>query len=281
MSTIYSLSYLTCLDQPPARAIQVAAATGYRCVGIRLLPASIGGIAHRLMDDPHGLSETLAAMRDTGVRVFDLEIIRLDRDFSPEAYLRFFETGAKLGASAVLVAGDDDDESRLTGSFARACEAAAPFGLSMDLEFMPQTKVPDVRAALRVLEKADQLNSAIIVDALHFARSRSSLDDAASIPRKWMNYLQICDAPPEIPDTIEELNHTARCERLLPGEGGLDLAGLFSRLPRNLPISVEVPNDKRAPLLGPAEWARQALEATKATLAKVPGYQDVPAPTSP
>ena len=174
MSTIYSLSYLTCLDQPPPRAIQVAAATGYQCVGLRLLPASPGGIAHRLMDDPHGLSETLAAMRDTGVRVFDLEIIRLDRDFSPEAYLRFFETGAKLSARSVLVAGDDDDESRLTDSFARACEAAAPFGLSVDLEFMPQTKVPDVRAALRVLEKAGQSNSAIIVDALHFARSRSS-----------------------------------------------------------------------------------------------------------
>jgi sugar phosphate isomerase/epimerase len=223
----------------------------------------------------------LAAIRDTGVRVFDLEIIRLDRDFAPEAYLPFFETGAKLSARSVLVAGDDDDESRLTDSFARACEAAAPFGLSMDLEFMPQTKVSDVRAALRVLEGADQPNSALIVDALHFARSRSSLDDAASIPPKWMNYLQICDAPPEIPDTIEGLNHTARCERLLPGEGGLDLEGLFSRLPRNLPISVEVPNDKRAPLLGPEEWARQALEATKATLARVPGYQDVPAPMSP
>ena len=86
---------------------------------------------------------------------------------------------------------------------------------------------------------------------------------------------------PKFPIRSTELNHTARCERLLPGEGGLDLAGLFSRLPRNLPISVEIPNDKRAPLLGPEEWARQALEATKATLAKVPGYQDVPAPTSP
>jgi sugar phosphate isomerase/epimerase len=84
-----------------------------------------------------------------------------------------------------------------------------------------------------------------------------------------MNYAQICDAPGEIPTTVEGLIHTARCERLLPGDGGIDLVSLFAALPSGLPVSVEVPNEKQAPAVGPLEWARQALAKTKATLDRI------------
>jgi hypothetical protein len=55
----------------------------------------------------------------------------------------------------------------------------------------------------------------------------------------------------------------------LPGEGGIDLAALFRMFPRDLPTSVEIPNDKRMPALGAEEWARQALIASKALLARL------------
>jgi sugar phosphate isomerase/epimerase len=84
-----------------------------------------------------------------------------------------------------------------------------------------------------------------------------------------MNYAQICDAPGEIPNTVEGLIHTARCERLLPGEGDIDLVSLFANLPADLPISVEVPHETRAPAAGAREWARQALALTKATLDRI------------
>jgi len=282
MQPVFSLSYLSCLDQPPPRAIAVAAEAGYSHVGLRLLPAAPGGVAHRLMDDPAGLADTLAALCDTGIRVFDLEMIRLGADFAVEPYRAFLETGARLGARAVLVAGDDRDEGRLTDSFSTLCEASAPYGLSAELEFMPQTQVRDVRSALRVLTGAGQANAGIIVDALHFQRSRSSIDDALAIPAHWLTYLQICDAAAEIPESIEALNYTARHERLLPGEGGIDLVGLFAKLPRDLPISVEVPNDRRAAAAGATGWARQALAAARAVLAAAWADAEVapdPAPT--
>jgi len=268
MPPIFSLAPLTLLDLPPAELIAVAARTGYQRVGFRLLPAAPGGTAYPLMQDARALEETLARMRDTGVSVFDLEIVRIGADFRASEFLQFFEVGARLGAKAMLVAGDDADEARLTASFAALCEAAAPFGLSADLEFMPWTKVPDARTALRIVTGAAQANGGVLVDALHFARSASSLADIAAIPRQRLHYAQICDAPAEIPSTTEGLIHTARCERLLPGEGGIDLAGLFRSLPDDLPISVEIPNDKRAPALGAEEWARQALAASKAALAQ-------------
>jgi hypothetical protein len=55
----------------------------------------------------------------------------------------------------------------------------------------------------------------------------------------------------------------------LPGEGGIDLAGLFKTLPEDLAVSVEIPNEKRAPVLGAEEWARQALLASTTTLARL------------
>ena len=269
MPAIYSLAHLTALDLPPAELIAVAARAGYQKVGLRLLPASPGGVAYPLMRDARALADALARMGDTGVGVFDLEVLRLGAGFRASEYLPFFEVGAQLGAKAMLVAGDDPDESRLTASFAALCEAAAPFGLSADLEFMPWTKVPDARTALRVVTGAAQANGGVLVDALHFARSASSLADVAGIPRHRLHYAQICDAPAEIPATTEGLIHTARCERLLPGEGGIDLARLFASLPADLPVSVEIPNDKRAPALGAEEWARQALVASVHTLAQL------------
>ncbi len=110
----------------------------------------------------------------------------------------------------------------------RCAQAAAPFGLSADLEFMPWTKVPDARTALRVVLGAAQPNGGVLVDALHVARSATSLADLAAIPRERLHYAQICDAPAEVPSTVEGLIHAARCERLLPGDGGIDLAGIFS-----------------------------------------------------
>ena len=60
--------------------------------------------------------------------------------------------------------------------------------------------------------------------------------------------------------------HTARCERLMPGEGGIDLQGLFAALPRDLPVSVEVVHLDRMAQAGQAEWARQSLAISRALL---------------
>ncbi|MVA22043.1 TIM barrel protein [Agrobacterium vitis] len=266
MSRPYSLSYLTYLDLAPPHAVEVASKAGYDYLGLRLLPAVKGGVCHPLMDNPQMLAETLAIMRGTGVEVFDLEMIRLQADFNVEDYRSFFEIGQKLGARAVLIAGDDEDRSRLIDSFAQVCEAAQPYRISAQLEFMPQTNVRNIKDAITVLEKSGGNNCGIIFDSLHFARSGSTLDDLKSIPREWLAYAQICDGPEIGPDTIEGLNYAARHERLLPGDGELDLRQWFSLIPANIPISVEVPNDKQAPEYGALNWSRKALAMSKAIL---------------
>jgi sugar phosphate isomerase/epimerase len=265
MTTPYSLAHLTVLSLAPPQMVDVAARAGYDCVGLRLLPAVPGGAAYPLMHDPAALRETKARCSDTGIGVFDLEIVRLDAAFDARQYQAFLETGAELGAHAVLVAADDQDEVRLADSYAAFCAAALPFNLSADLEFMPWTAVKDLNSAVRVIDAAgNPANAGVLVDALHFGRSASTLDQLRSLPRRWLHYAQVCDAPAGIPATDAELIHTARSERLLAGEGGLELKQMLRALPCDLPLSIEIPNDRRAPALGPLEWARQALAAARA-----------------
>jgi sugar phosphate isomerase/epimerase len=266
--TDYSLAYLTSVPCSPADALVLAAKLGYKYTGVRIAPASPGGDFSPLVTDAAMLRETAARSRDSGARVFDVEIVRLAADFKVAAFTPFLETCGALGARAILVAGDDPDEGRLTASFAALCDAAADYGLTADLEFMPWTKVPDARSALRVVGNAARPNGRILVDALHAGRSATTLADLAAIPRAMLSYAQLCDAPGEIPATHEGLIHTARCARLLPGEGGIDLVGILSQLPVDLPISVEIPNEERLPALGAEEWARQALAAAKMIVAK-------------
>lgn len=265
-SRTYSLAQLTALPYTPPQMVDLAAATGCDACGVRLLPAAPGGAHHPMTGGSPQLAETLARQRDTGVRVLDLEIIRIGAGFDARAHGAFFEVGAALGAKHVLVAGDDADVGRMTANFAALCDAAAPFGLSCDLEPMPWCPVASVPDATRIVDGAARPNGAVLVDALHFFRSASTLDDVRRLPRSRLNYAQICDGRVPGPTTPEGLIHDARCERLLPGEGGFDLHALFAALPADLPVSVEIPSDTRAPAMGYLAWAKAAVAASRRVL---------------
>ena len=266
MSRTYSLAYLTGSSFTPPEMISAAATLGYGAVGLRLLPATPDGAVQTLIGDAAAVRETLSRMKATGIGVLDIEIIRIVPEFSVADFEPFMEIGQALGAKAILVAGDDPAEARLVDRFAAVCRAAAPFGLSCDLEFMPFTIVRNLADATRIVRAAGEPNARVLVDALHFDRSDSTIEQVRALPRDWLSYAQICDAPHIVSPTREQLLHTARVERLLPGEGDIPLGPLFQALPKDLPISIEIPNDARMAKLGPMEWARQALAATRAVV---------------
>ena len=93
----WSLSFLTCLGAGPEDSIRAAAASGYDFVGLRLAPATPGGVAWPLMDDPARVRDLRALLADCGIGVFDVEMIRLGPGFAPEPYLPLLECCAELG----------------------------------------------------------------------------------------------------------------------------------------------------------------------------------------
>ncbi|MBB4000188.1 sugar phosphate isomerase/epimerase family protein [Aureimonas pseudogalii] len=268
MTRKLALSFLTCLGAAPEEAVRAAAAAGYDHVGLRMLPAAPNGLAFPLMDDPGRVRDLAALMKDEGISVFDMEIVRIGPTFEVEPLRPFLDCTARLGAKTILVAGDDPDEARLTASYVAFCEAAARFGLTADLEFMPQSDLRDLAAALRVLRAAGQPNQGVIVDALHVSRAGVSPAEIAAIPPQWLHYAQICDAPAAVPTGRDALNFTARHDRLLPGEGGIDLAAIFAALPSDLPVAVEIPNDRQSAGHSPAQWAKRARDASLAVLSE-------------
>ena len=267
MMPSFSLAALTALELAPPELIDVAAACGYEHVGLRLLAAMPGGVAYPLMEDEAALRQTIARLDATGVTVADLEVVAMRPETEIEAFSAFFEAGARLRAKHVLVAAYDPDLERFADRYARFCEAAAPYGLTADLEFMPWTSVPDLATARRIVDRVAQANAGVLVDALHFDRSQSAIGDIATIPAGKLHYWQLCDAAAARPTSTEQMMHVARNERMFPGEGGLDLVSLARAMPPDIVVSLEVPTVTLAKTMDAEARARRALSGARSVIA--------------
>jgi sugar phosphate isomerase/epimerase len=115
---------------------------------------------------------------------------------------------------------------------------------------MHWSAVPDVASAHRALAQVRRRNVGVLIDALHFGHLASTLADVRALLREWIHYGQISDGTLPGPGTCEVLIHDARCARLLPGQGDIELPALFARNPDDGPINIEVPNDERSAAMG-------------------------------
>ena len=66
-----------------------------------------------------------------------------------------------------------------------------------------------------------------------------------------------------MPTTNEGLIHTARFERLFPGEGGIDMHGILAALPAGIPYALEIPRATLVAQVGAKEHARLAIAAAR------------------
>lgn len=261
-----SLAFLSCAELTPDAAVHAAAAAGYDFVGLRFLPAATDG-PYPIMDDPALQARVARALSETGVGLADIEIARLGPDTDVAVFGPFLELGERLGARNVLVAGDDADHGRLTETFARFCDLAAPHGLTADLEFMPWTGLRSLPEALRVVEDAARPNGGVLVDALHWSRSDGTCAQVRALPHARINYAQLCDGPVPFDRDDASLIAVARGARLPPGRGGIDLVGLVRSLPEGTVLSLEVPEVEATRIADPVARARALRMAAQAVLA--------------
>ncbi|MFJ7217714.1 sugar phosphate isomerase/epimerase family protein [Amycolatopsis sp. NPDC098790] len=265
----YSLAHLTALPLSPPELVDAAANAGYRYVGLRLTRVTPQEPHYPLATDPALLRSTKARLAATGVDVLDIELARIGPDDEPRDFLRVLEAGAELGARLVITQLPDPDPVRKVDHFTELCDLARPLGLTLDLEFPSWTETADLAEAVRVLRAADRPNAGLLIDVLHFARSGSSVAELRTLPREWFHFAHVCDAPAEIPAGTAEVIHTARFQRLFPGEGGLDVAGILAALPPDIPYALEIPRATLVAQVGAGEHARLALAAARRHLASL------------
>lgn len=257
-----SLAALTVIELAPPDMVSCAADAGFSHVGLRLLPATAEEPVYPVVGDTPMVREIARRLASTGVHVHDIEILRLKPETRASDYREVLETGARLGARAALVAGNDDDESRLVANFAELAAIADTLHLSLALEPMPWTDVRDVAAGLRIIERSGARNAGLVIDAIHVDRAGTTPAELAALPAARIGYAQLCDAPAERPRDTPTLLHQARAERMMPGDGGLDLVGMLRALPPRVAVSVEVPMRKLSQTVDARERATRLREKT-------------------
>jgi sugar phosphate isomerase/epimerase len=146
-------------------------------------------------------------------------------------------------------------------------ERARRRGVRLTLEFLPESAIPDLATAARIVTAVGAGNLGMMLDTWHFARTHGTLDELAKLPRGLVTGLQISDRREPPPGTT----YTPMGGRLLPGEGELPLVpllqGLLAREP-HLTVGVEVFSDDLRALPAAAVAARVGA-STRSVLKKV------------
>lgn len=268
MAHQYSLAHLTVLEVAPPEMVEMASRVGYDYVSLRVIPVGTAGEPrYELARDADMKRRTKRAMDATGVRLLDVELARIVAGLDPKTYEPAMEVAAELGGKYLLSSVWVDDHNFTVDAFAELCSLAKPYGLAVCLEFVTWASVTDLKGAMSILREAGCENCGLMIDTLHFNRSRVEPEELDEVPREYFRFAHLCDGPKEIPADRDGLIFTGRDARLYVGEGGIDIAAILNRVPE-MPYSIELPNVARVKEYGYEEHAKRCLESAKAYFAE-------------
>jgi sugar phosphate isomerase/epimerase len=265
MQNQFSLAHLTIIGCTPPEMTYIAARAGYDFVSLRLIPMGVPGEAACLPLEKQMIRKTKAALDETGVKLLDIELARILADRDPKTYVPAMEAAAELGARHIISSAwttDRSDRDFIVERYAEICDLAGPFGLTVDLEFPTFSRLTNLQEAADIVHSANRSNGGILIDTLYFHFSNIGLDELTALPPDWFHLIHICDTAEEIPTTRDGMIRIARDERLYIGEGCIDFAAIFDRVP-GVPFSIELPSLKRVKELGYEGHARRCLETAK------------------
>lgn len=259
----YSLAHLTAMALPPVDLIEVAAKTGYTYVGLRMSRVTPQEPLYPLITSRVAMAAAKAALAATGVKVWDVELARMDPSLDAEHFFPMLDATAELGAKHVICQLPDPNRERAHERFAKLCDHAKPRGITINLEFPWWTETGDLTIATTVLNTVKRDNAGMLIDMLHFYRSGSSLAALKALPREWFHFAHVCDGPKTIGSDIDSILHEARSLRYFPGDGDFGVKDILACLPDPIPYALEIPGDALTAEIGFEAYARRALQAAK------------------
>ncbi len=267
-ATALSLAHLSLIACDCETLVRHAAEAGFDAVDLRLAPATPTDRDYSVAERLVVCRQLLPLLRATGVRVWDVEIIRIDAQTRAQDHLPLMEAAGLLGARRLKVVAVHPDEAHVASVLAELCVLAGRFGLVVDLEYMVFTAVKSLAAALRIVRMADQPNLQVLVDALHWMRAGDGLEQIRAAPPALLGYVQLCDGPLRSPGEPALLLHEARTARLVPGEGEFPLTALLQAMPPLAMASLEIPCP---PGRTAADHAPRLLRAARTLLDRASG----------
>ena len=269
----YSLAHLTAMALPPVDLIEVAARTGYDYVGLRLSRVTPQEPLYALISSRSAMKATKDKLAATGIKVWDIELARMDPSLDAQHFFPMLDATAELGAHHVICQLPDPDRERAHERFATLCDYAKPLDIKVSLEFPWWTETGDLETASAALNAVKRPNAGILIDMLHFYRSRSSLDALRKLPREWFQFAHVCDGRAAQPANMANILHEARSDRMFPGQGDFGVRDILDCLPLDITYALEIPGDDLTAEIGFEEYARRALQSAKCHLDSVPALQ--------
>jgi sugar phosphate isomerase/epimerase len=257
-----ALAHPTIIDAHPLKVIDAAVAGGFDGFGLRIVPPPRDDSMVPVIGNEPLIRDLLAKMSDTGVRMFDVEVLVVGEDTDIETFKPALETASRLGAQQFLTAGTDADLPRFEDKLARLAELAKSYQLGIGLEFISFLPVSNLVKAAETVRRVAQPNLGVLLDILHWARSGGSLADIEAVDPSLLAYCQFCDVRGARPANTEALLAEGGSGRFYPGEGDMPLTAIVNALPSGLPISVEAPCGLYANL-DVIERAKRVGEATR------------------
>jgi sugar phosphate isomerase/epimerase len=229
--------------------VRTAAETGFWGIGMH--------VDDYLRTRERGASddEMLRLLESTGMAIHEIEFltgwssdVEAIRAHSLQVEAAIFAAVDALGARQLNVGcaefpGEVAPVERLAERFAALCERAAAHDLTVALEFLPWSGIPDIATAWDVVRQSSAPNGGILLDVWHFFRGNPDFDVLRSVPADRIVGVQVNDGPAEAAGEIRE---ETRHGRRLPGHGDFDLSRMVRELRAmgvSAPWAIEVMSD--------------------------------------
>jgi sugar phosphate isomerase/epimerase len=234
----FTFSFNCVGEVPLAERFAAARAAGFDDVGLSLRWTKAW------LEEGHTLDELDALIADAGVRITELEAIRVMREEPDPLEDLAAVLAERLRPARVQSIGPYegtlDDAAERAG---RVADRFAPWGVDVVLEPLPFTNMQTPADAAAIIMRADRPNLSMCMDVWHLYRMGLPLSHLDGL-WPFISTVQFNDGAivSEFPDDLRE---DCLLNRRVPGEGEFDLVGLIRARNAHRPdstFSIEVIN---------------------------------------
>lgn len=198
-----------------------------------------------LVDYPGGLEAAVALVRDSGLRVTGLQVMRdyeglegILHDHKVDVAKNMLQICQAVGAPFLLVCSSvsphaSGDKGHIAQDLAKFADTAALLDIRVGFEALSWGRhISKYMQAWEVVSMADRANLGIVIDTFHILANNESLNELEDIPSCRIALVQLADFMWSEIRTLEEKLETARHMRTFPGKGkhSLEVLNIVRRL---------------------------------------------------
>ncbi len=129
----------------------------------------------------------------------------------------------------ICIVGDSyaGNTSMAVNNFKEICDIADDYGLAVAFEFLGWDRINNLKDAWELVYVANKKNGGLLIDSVHFFTGGSKIVELDRIPAEKIFLVHISDLPYMYGNDLKKLTRT---QRMLPGEGVLNLTDFISKL---------------------------------------------------